>query len=118
MHVVEENVSSATWLPRVSDFEGYTRLFEDPSPPSPECVTPMTDESDVLSQMRILEDKINGTNVPENSPSTPLVHRKPPVDGTRKSARKSKPPASVDQGGESPAETPPYKPRRSKYDLQ
>lgn len=112
-------MSSATWLPRIADFEGYTHLLGDTagcaadSPPL-DCSTPMTDED--AGQIGILEDRTDATNVPENSPTTPLVHRKPPMDGTRKSGRKSKTTARMGQG-EIPVEAPPYRPRKSKYDL-
>lgn len=114
MPVVEEHVSAATWLPRMADFEGYARLFDDTST---ECASPMEDYE--TPTQTILADRINATNVLENRPSTPVVHRKPPIDGTRKSGRKPKPsPARLEMEGKSPAETPTYKPRKSKYDVR
>ena len=118
MPVVEENVSSATWLPRMADFEGYAPLFKEGvlNLASPSCESPMEDFIDAANYS-ILADRIHGTTVPEASSATPVVLRKPPNDGTRKSARKSKSLARPETGGESPVTDPPYKPRRSKYDV-
>jgi len=113
MPVVEENVGAATWLPRFADFEGYTHLFDDTST---ECTSPM--ETCETPTHTILADRINATNVSENTPETPVLHRKPPIDGTRKSGRKSKPSARLEIGADSLVETPTYKPRRSKYDIR
>jgi hypothetical protein len=112
MSVVEENVSSATWLPRMADFEVYNRLVED-------CSTPMTPESIddgcVGTGISVLGDR---TNVPENMPMTPVVHRKSPIDGTRRSTRKSRT-SNKNGNAASPIDPDilPYKPRKSKYDI-
>jgi hypothetical protein len=113
MPVVEEHVSAATWLPRFADFEGYTNLLDDTST---ECTSPM--ETCETSTHTILADRINATNVPENTPETPVLHRKSPSDGTRKSGRKPKPSVRLEMEADSPVETPTYKPRRSKYDIR
>lgn len=120
MPVVEESVSSASWLPRVADFKEYTRLFDE-APSSPVCDSPMEDcrtTSSPTDQV-ILGDR---TNMPEQSSSTPVVHRKVPIDGPRKSARKpklaSRSTAVNTSASASPPETPQYKPRKSKYDIR
>jgi hypothetical protein len=119
MPVVEEHVSAATWLPRMADFEGYTHLLDDMSTSSAsECASPPMECCDAPMLHVALTDRTNGTNVPENSttPSTPVVHRKPPPsDGPRKSERKPKPPARMEMDVDA---TPPYKPRKSKYDVR
>jgi hypothetical protein len=114
MPTVEEHVGNAPWLPRVADFESYNRLFDDGDVVSPESASPM---DFVSTPQSVLAERTNGLNVPENTPSTPVVHRKPPIDGTRKSARKLKPTVRI--SGTSPIEsTPTYKPRKSKYDIR
>jgi hypothetical protein len=132
MSVVEESVRSASWLPRVADFKEYNRLFEEEGHLSPAgCDSPMMmDESGPISsssscspaQGGILGDRTN--MLEETAPSTPVVQRKMAISNTgpRKSARKTKPSARSAEVNKSaattsPSETPPYKPRRSKYDI-
>jgi hypothetical protein len=129
MSVVEESVRSASWLPRVADFKEYNRLFEEEGHLSPTgCESPMmTDEGGPTSsssscspaQGGILGDRTN--MLEEMVPSTPVVQRKLAISNTgpRKSARKTKPSARSAEVNKSasPTETPPYKPRRSKYDI-
>lgn len=115
MSLVEENVSAATWLPRMADFEGYAHLLEErmvTTSMSPACLSPMTDTVATPTEM-VLGDR---TNVPESAPSTPTPLRKPPIDTSRKSNGKPKPAARSEIQDESPATTP-YKPRKSKYDI-
>ena len=119
MSVVEESVSNATWLPRVADFEGYVRLFDDGSGSNSVPQSPMGSES------MILVDKMNETNVSESTSKTgtktPVVHRKPPISdqaGTRKSARKSKRNSGRLDDWLKELATPTYKPRKSKYDIR
>jgi len=115
MSVVEENVSAATWLPRVGDFEAYSPLLEEGGGmATSDCGSPMV----ATPTHSVLVDLVNGTNVPENCPSTPVLHRKPPIDTTRKSTRKTKLAARAETSTENSFETPPYKPRRSKYDVR
>jgi hypothetical protein len=116
MPLVEKNVSAATWLPRMADFEGYAHLLEErPAATymSPSCLSPMTDTTETPMEI-VLGDR---TNVPENTPSTPTTNRKPPINSPRKSGRKPKPAVQSDVQDESPVTTPTYKPRRSKYDI-
>jgi hypothetical protein len=112
MAVVEQNVGQAPWLPRMADFEAYNGLFEDyPTPGmSP---TPPLDEPVSQPVPTVLTERTNGNNVPvsESAPTTPRAQRK--VDGNRRSLRKSK---KVSVDGVEP-EVVPYKPRRSKYDI-
>jgi hypothetical protein len=126
MPVVEESVRAASWLPRVADFKEYNRLLEEGGM-SQGCASPMMEDgvsaaySSPSTGQQILGDR---TNIPEQmTPSTPVVRRKMPIDGTRKSARKAKPSArstevNLSAGSTSPSETPTYKPRRSKYDIR
>jgi len=119
MPAVEESVSSASWLPRVADFKEYRQLFEPPK--SPVNDSPMEDcrASSSSPDQFILGDR---TNMLQQTSSTPVVHRKVPIDGPRKSARKSRPLSRSTvvntSGGESPPKTPEYKPRKSKYDIR
>jgi len=115
MSVVEENVSAASWLPRVNDFEAYSPLLEEGGGmATSDCGSPMVG----TPTHSVLVDLVNGTNVPENCPSTPVLHRKPPIDTTRKSTRKTKLAPRAETSTENSFETPPYKPRRSKYDVR
>ena len=118
MPIVEEQVSCATWLPRVGDFESYTRLFDDTSTSS-DCASPMETCEASAYAAAVLADRVNVNDISEhNTPSTPVVHRKPPIDGPRKSGRKPKLPARLETGEDSLVATPTYKPRRSKYDVR
>ena len=115
MSVVEENVSAATWLPRVVDFEAYSPLLDEAGGmATSDCGSPMVG----TPTYNVLLDLVNGTNVPENCPSTPVLQRKPPIDATRKSTRKTKLATRAETSTENSFETPPYKPRRSKYDVR
>lgn len=119
MPTVEEHVSNAPWLPRVADFEPYNRLLEDRSlgsPISPDCTSPA--DFVYTPPENVLGERTNGLNVPENTPSTPVARRKAPIDGTRKSTRKLKPSTLGGMATTSPVEIPPYKPRKSKYDIR
>jgi hypothetical protein len=117
MQVVEENVSSATWLPRIADFEGYTNLLDDESHSGVEEGAHETVETSTETVMG--GGRISGNNVSEQSILTPVLHHKTPTaDGRRKSARKSRSLAHAETAIESPgASTPTYKPRKSKYDV-
>jgi hypothetical protein len=118
MPVVEEHVGTATWLPRVADFEGYTHILDDMSTSSAsECASPPMESCETPMSHVVLTDRTIGMNVLENNktPSTPVVHRKPPIDGSRKSGRKPKPPARMEMDVDA---IPPYKPRKSKYDIR
>jgi hypothetical protein len=113
MPLVEESVSTATWLPRVGDFEGYIHLFDDDSAPSPGSPSPMDDVSNALA------DRKNAANLPEAKVTTPVEHRKSLSDGPRKSTRKSKPTAArLESDWSNGLATPTYKPRKSKYDVR
>lgn len=117
MPVAEENVSTATWLPRFVDFEAYSPLLEEGGGmASSDCGSPMMGTP--MSSSSVLVDLVNGTNVPEHCPSTPVLHRKPPIDATRKSTRKTKLAPGRRASEDNSFETPPYKPRRSKYDVR
>jgi hypothetical protein len=138
MPVVEENVRSASWLPRVADFKEYNRLFEDTPSVSPGCHSPMMmmmmedcsmdSGSPGAAGQGILGDRTNMLEQQQQKiPLTPVVHRKTPINvQPRKSARKPKPTPtrSTTDGNNnkaastSPSETPTYKPRRSKYDIR
>jgi hypothetical protein len=114
---------SASWLPRMADFEAYNRLLDNKvsTAATPESVaSPACEEMGGVQPTTILGDRKNETNV--SRPSTPLVLRKVPTDGTRRSARKSilarKLETATSPDAQSPSLTlPPYKPRRSKYDI-
>ena len=111
MPSVEESMSTATWLPRMADFAGYTPPFDDAAP---SFERPPLD----MSTPTVLMDRMNGSSLPGIPASTPLVH-KPQIDGTRKSTRKSKRSASIDVIVETPeAARSTYKPRKSKYDIR
>jgi hypothetical protein len=119
-------VRSASWLPRLADFEGHTRLFDNPlAAPSPEAgASPMYVEEMGGMATTVLRDRKNGngTNVSQTAASTPVVLRKSPTDGTRKSARRPKPRLETGMTPTATADSPvatlaPYKPRRSKYDV-
>jgi hypothetical protein len=112
--MVEESVSQATWLPRVADFEGYTHLFDEG------CYSPQSPGEMEVAE-GVLMEKMNETNVSDelrSARATPVSPRKRTSDGTRKSARKSKPTMARLEGDlMKELETPTYKPRKSKYDV-
>jgi hypothetical protein len=116
MQSIEESMSTATWLPRLADFE-YTNigLFEEtPLTPKSPDIGPSTPMEDV--EKGVLEERSStAENVPE--PQTPVVQRKTKKgDGTRKSARKTRSPKRLEKESESHEIT--YRPRKSKYDIQ
>ena len=123
MPEVEESVSTATWLPRLADFEynigigdGF-RLFEE-TPPTPMSPTPGPVTPHTPMQMDDIEKSVLGErstalgNVP--MPETPVVQRKQSGDGTRKSARKTKTPKRLESDLQAEIN---YRPRKSKYDI-
>ena len=97
----EESVSTASWLPRMADFEAYGRCFDDGSGNTSVPQSPMEDVVSMSTTQLALADRKNGTNVPEGSGVTrKSIHRKSQqIDGTRKSARKSKPSAARLESG-------------------
>ena len=113
MPVIEEHVSTATWLPRLADFEGCPKSLDDTSTVPSDCATPM-ESCKIPTSYLALTDRTNGTNVLENNdtPSTPVLHRK---TGTRKSQRKKLSAGRLEMDIE---EAPTYKPRRRKYDIR
>jgi hypothetical protein len=100
MPSAESSVSMATWLPRVADFEGYVKLFEEAGVRTP--------EESVEDRETVLVDR--NMNVADET-KTPVVRRKT-QSTRRKSVRKTKAVGDV-----SDLATPTYKPRKSKYDI-
>ena len=112
--MVEENVAQAPWLPRLADFEGYSQ-FED-------CSTPMSsssagENSITQSSQSVLGEKMNGMNVPApgNAPMDATPELKTSVEKTRRSFRK--PRQSRNSVNLEDPDYVPYKPRKSKYDI-
>src|SRR5579859_2160805 len=79
MPIVEESVSTTSWLPRVADFKEYNRLFEEGQMSPAGCASPTIEEGYATSPSESPGQGILGdrTNVFEpRAPSTPVVHRK------------------------------------------
>jgi len=112
MGMVTERMQGAEWLPRIADFEAYSRMVIDdgkPLSPKDSALSPGTETSATPASMAeaVLGDR---TNVPEND-------SKPPID-KRKSKRRSRAAdRSESSGRHSPDGVRAYKPRKSKYDV-
>jgi hypothetical protein len=106
MGVVEESVKSATWIPRMMDFH-LPKEEEEVSTPQ--------------SEVSVLADRANETNIPLNTKSPIRRHRKT-MSESRSRVRKGRSPPQVHREEEiildlANNQTITYRPRRSKYDV-